>query len=137
MLTAASMMGACGGGDDNLEASIQGYAFSFKQGTAILLKDNSFWIDLYDATYPRCGTRPEHDNVRLDGVPAAIGHYLLSHEVSVLFSGLDNVTVEGGGTIDITELTDTTVGGTVHVVAGPYEWAKGRFRSDICPSPWM
>lgn len=142
-LASTTVLGGCDG-HHNLEGSIQRYRFSYKQGSATVfhgaLSPNApavvrYWIDLYDATYPRCGTVPSHRNVRLDGVPAAVGHYPLDGDVRVVFAGLDVITVRKGGTIDVTEVSSTTIAGSVHVIADVDEWVEGDFRSDICPDP--
>jgi hypothetical protein len=133
-LAFASLTLGCGAGHHNLTASIQGHSFSFEQGTARSLPAvAAFTIGLYDRTYPRCGDTPQRDSVRLDGVPAALGHYPLTKDVSVLFAGLDDFTVKDGGSIDVTELTTARIAGTVHVTVDAYVWADGDFRADICP----
>jgi len=128
--------GACGGSSE-LAGAIQGRPWSFKQGSARPLPSgDAFTVFLFPASYTTCGATPQTNSVVLEHVPATVGHYPLSHEIRVSFSGGDNITIERDGTIDVTEVAPTSLVGHLNAAVEPRAatgtWVDGAFRADLC-----
>ena len=130
-------LGACGGSSE-LAGAIQGRPWSFKQGSARALPSgDAFTVSLFPASYGTCGPTPQTSSVVLQHVPATVGHYPLSHEIRVSFSGGDDITIERDGTIDVTAVAATSLVGHLNAAVEPRAttgtWVDGTFRVDICP----
>lgn len=121
----------------NLTGKVGGMSWTLAaaQTDAFLSDETSFWMDLYAAAPPACGSSGSGHSVILT-VPKKVGSYALSFQLNGTFV-LDNASQDNliatDGSLRVDEVTDTLVRGGVAMTYDAANSINGEFQATICP----
>jgi len=121
----------------NLTGKVGGMSWTLAgaQTDAFFSDETEFWVDLYSAAPPACGSSGAGSSVILT-VPNKVGSYPLSFQRNGTFV-LDNANqdnlVATEGSLRVDEITSTLVRGGVTMTYDAANSISGEFAATICP----
>jgi hypothetical protein len=146
--TAIASLAACGGDGDGtpgtiaavpLAGTIDGQPWTFVAGqTDAFLSDtgDTFFATLFDKPFAApCDELQPQDATHslILNIPKAVGRYALSLRLNQTFSYPDGQNdVATSGTLEVTELTATSLSGGVKMATGSRNSVEGQFMITIC-----
>jgi hypothetical protein len=147
---AAAGLAACGGSDGGapgtianqpLAGKVGGQAWTFVAGqTDAFLSEMNFFATLFDKPFasPCAELRPQDATHSLIlNIPKAIGRYAISLSLNQTFSYPDGSSTQNDiattGTLEVTELTATSLSGGVKMAYGTKDSVEGQFMITVCP----
>jgi hypothetical protein len=139
----ALLLASCGDSDvsissQTLSGKVGGKAWSFATGQTNpdLSEGDSFWAALYASRFAACETSTHDDSTGsiLLSLPKKTGKHSLGLDLTVTFFSPpgDNLAATRGS-LEVTEITDTTIKGGLNATYDGDNSVDGQFTVSICP----